>query len=341
MADTSPYAPQILELSAQLRAMQDTPTEDMFTPEEIRKRKAKQLREEQLAVLAKLSGDKELGAVGSTLLPNALRAKDVRYTEHGEFDPLEGKHTIFPEYTRRIKEERLARQLQSMELKDQQLQGMAPYRQATADLQTTRQSLVEAQTDLARQKLLDAQRKSSDGKTLVGQVYKDVKKLGDDAQALDTVKRNFEKNFVASTSKGVSGLGSLQDTLAAAIPGLAPDQWVKNRSAWADLQRLKEMKARYELFGATLTGNELSSWQSVTPPRGGTQEDLVTWFGEQDRLIRSAIRKGADAAAAGGWNKKQIEEYTNGVWKAPSSGELTAEEQQELEALRARHPRGP
>jgi len=336
----TPYAAKILQLSAELAALQNEDTPPMFSEEEIARRKAKQLKDEQLAVLAKLSGNKELMTVGSTLLPNALKAADVRYTEHGEFDPLSGRHSIFPEYTKRVKEERLSRQLQGFELRDQAAQNMAPYRQATSDLQSERQRLVEAQRLLAEQKLLDAQRKASEGKTLTGQVYKDMKKLGDDAQNLDKVKSNFEKNFLAETSRGVSGLGTVQDTLAAAVPGLAPDQWVKNRAAWADLQRLKEMKARYELFGATLTGNEKTSWQSVTPPRGGTKEQLQGWIDEQDALLRAAIKKSADAAAAGGWNKKQIEEYTNGVWKASGDGELTPKEQQELEELRARFPSG-
>lgn len=342
----SPYAPRILQLSTALQSSQDAPLEPMFTPEEIRARKAKQLREEQLAVLAKLSGNKELETVGATLLPDALKMAAPRYTEHGEFDPLSGQHTVFPEYTRRVKEQRLEQQLQTTMLKDQSAQQhqqllnqqqeyMRPYRDATLELQQQR-------LELARQRLLDAQNKAAQGKPLTGQVYKDVKKLGDDVQNLDQIKEGFDKNFSAATSQGVSSLGGLQDTLAAAVPGLAPDQWVKNRSAWADLQRLKEMKQRYDLFGATLTGNEKTSWQSVTPPRGATQEQLGDWMREQDFLLRKAIGRHAEAAAAGGWNKKQIEEYTNGVWRAPvaPAGDLSPQEQQELDALRARFPNG-
>lgn len=346
------YTPRILQLSSQLQDLQDTPMEAMFTPEQVAARRAKQAREEQLAVLAKLSGNKELDAVGASLLPDALKAADARYTEHGEFDPITGKHTIFPEYTRRVKEQRLEQQLQTAQLRGdaaqnqqqvlaQQQSYMEPFRRATADLQNQRLGLVQAQEDLARQKLADAQRKSEEGKPLTGQIYKDVKKMGDDVQNLNQVKDSFEKNFTAGTARGMSPLGALQDTVASAVPGFAPDDWVKNRAAWADLQRLKEMKQRYELFGATLTPHEKASWETVTPPRGSTKEQLQTWIDTQDRLLRTAISRSAEAAAAGGWNKKQLEEYTNGVYKAPSSDSaLTSQEQEELQQLRSRFPSG-
>jgi len=147
------------------------------------------------------------------------------------------------------------------------------------------------------------------------------------------IRNNFDANFT-ETSKGISPLGALQDRAAALAPGFAPDAWVRNRDAWADLQRLKEMKSRYDLFGATLTGHEKASWESVTPPRGSTKDELNQWFTKQHELLQRAINRGASAAAAGGYNQQQIEEMTGGSWKAPrKSGGLSPEQQKEMDDL--------
>jgi len=323
----TPYSAKILELTAKLAGLNDTPMPAMFSEDELEKRRQKQARDEQLAVLAKLSGDKPLAAVGATLLPEALKASAPRYTEHGEFQPLSGDLRVFPEYGRRREEERLNRDLtradageaaflSRQQLAEEQRAALKPYRDATAAL--------------AKQKADIKAAAAAEGNTLKGQIYKDFKRIGEDIDSLSTIKEGFSKKFTTGTSRGFTMVGELQDAAARAAPGFVSDEWVKNREAWADLQRLKEMKSRYELFGATLTGNEKTSWQSVTPPRGSTKAQLEEWIAGQEAFIQKAVKHSADAAAAGGWNKRQIEEHTRGLWRAP----LTAAEQLELNDLR-------
>jgi hypothetical protein len=315
----------------------------MFSDAEIELRRAKQSKAEQLAVLAKLSGDKALGAVGTSLLPEALKMSAPRYVEHGEYDPLSGNLNVFPEYTRRVAEERLARQVAASENRGvafdatrqreviaqearaeaarlerearterdrTQREFLAPYKTATSELQKSTKELNE-------QRLLERKAAESTGKTLTGQIYKDMRKLGEDVDTMASIRDSFAKNFDADTSYGMSSVGQAQDWAARQMPGLVSDTWVRNSKAWADLQRLKEMKSRHELFGATLTGNEKGSWDAVTPPRGSTKDQLLDWFTKQDQLIARAIQSEASAAAKGGYNKKQIEEYTRGGYKAP------------------------
>jgi len=339
----NPYTAETTRLTAALEALQGRDAPAMFSDAEIELRRAKQSKAEQLAVLAKLSGDKALGAVGTSLLPEALKMSAPRYVEHGEYDPLSGNLNVFPEYTRRVAEERLARQVAASENRGVafdatrqreviaqearaeaarlerearterdrvQREFLAPFKTATSDLQKSTKELNE-------QRLLERKAAESTGKTLTGQIYKDMRKLGEDVDTMASIRDSFAKNFDADTSYGMSSVGQAQDWAARQMPGLVSDTWVRNSKAWADLQRLKEMKSRHELFGATLTGNEKGSWDAVTPPRGSTKDQLLDWFTKQDQLIARAIQSEASAAAKGGYNKKQIEEYTRGGYKAP------------------------
>ena len=346
MADPqlNPYTAETTRLTAALEALQARDAPAMFSDAEIELRRAKQSKAEQLAVLAKLSGDKALGTVGTSLLPEALKMSAPRYVEHGEYDPLSGNLNVFPEYTRRVAEERLARQVSASENRGLafdatrqreviaqearaeaarlerearterdrvQREYLAPYKDATSRLQKSTE-------ELNAQRLLERKAAESAGKTLTGQIYKDMRKLGEDVDTMTSIRDSFAKNFDADTSYGMSSVGQAQDWAARQMPGLVSDTWVRNSKAWADLQRLKEMKSRHELFGATLTGNEKGSWDAVTPPRGSTKEQLLDWFTKQDQLIARAIQSEASAAVKGGYSKKQIEEYTRGGYKAPA-----------------------
>ena len=335
----SPYRARVLQLSAELDALRNAPAEPMFSEEEIRARKEKQARDEQLAVLAKLSGDKPLQAVGGALLPEALKASAPRYTEHGEFQPLSGKLSVFPEYTQRVKEGRVATDLGRAEMgeaADLARQDAARLqREAAAPLRAAQEDLARANAARARAAAEAAARKGAEGKPLQGPMLKEMIQLGKDVDAMANVKKTFSEKFAGETSRGFTAIGKAQDVIASAVPGLAPDEWIKNRDAWADLQRLKEIKERHAAFGATLTANEKVSWDAVTPPRGATKEQLKDWFDKQDALISRSIQHTAGAAAAAGGHKGQIEELTRGLWKAPKSEALSEAEQEELKALEA------
>jgi hypothetical protein len=308
----------------------------------------KRRRDEELAILGKLSGDKALTAVSQPLLTQALAASQPRYTEHGVYDPKEGKLRVFPEYQRRLDETRLQGELGRAEsaqaaftgraeeaerarvfreseaektrlaretLQAQQQAFLAPYKDATARLQDATRNLTDLRARIKAQE-------EGRGKALTGQPYKDMKKAGEDLDALDLIEKKVTKDFAGGTSQGVTWLGKTQDAIASAVPGFAPDQWVKNRDSWAILQRLQEMKARYALFGATLTGNEKSSWEAVTPPRGLNNEQLKGWFDEQKGLIHRAIANNAESLAQGGFNKEQLETFTRGLYKAPKKNKV-------------------
>lgn len=320
MADTA-YTPKILELSAKLAALQDSPVGEMYTPEEVAARQAANKRNEMLSVAALLSGDKVLQHVGNSQLTETLRRMVPRYTEHGEFDPEKGSLKVFPEYTRRMQVERMEKEKASLEARDAAAQEAAaraqaqrdflePYKDAARNLQT-----ITAQ--MKQQKMQDEQRKALEGKPLQGKLLSEMTSLGKDVDSWREVEKQLTTVFNPKTSKGVSMYGGVQDAIASAVPAFAPDQWVNNRAAWGSLQRLKEIKDRHANFGATLTPAEKASWDQVTPPRGATAEQLNTWMDQQRGLILRAVQATANAAAAAGGHKKQIEELSRGIYKAP------------------------
>lgn len=106
----SPYAARIAALSGERETLAGTPLADMYSPEEAAARKLANSRMMQMAVLNQLTGDKVLGNVGEPMLKQSLTERQRKITEHGEFDPLTGNLKVFPEYTRRKKEDALEKE---------------------------------------------------------------------------------------------------------------------------------------------------------------------------------------------------------------------------------------
>jgi hypothetical protein len=309
----------------------------MYSPEDVARREENRRRDEQLAILGELSGDKPLQGVSGPILLKSLQAAQPHYTEHGVYDPKAGKLNVFPEYQRRLDENRAAGDLSRAELARDAFTGReqesAKAQAAREELQRQQQAFLEpyknaaqrlqdATADLTRLRTRIKAGEEARGKPIAGQPYKDMKKAGEDLDALDFIEKKVKTDFAGDTSHGVTWLGRTQDAIASAVPGFAPDQWLKNRDSWAILQRLQEMKKRYELFGATLTGNEKSSWEAVTPPRGLNKDQLLEWFGEQKGLVHRAIANNAEALAKGGYSKDQLEQFTRGLYKAPTKKKI-------------------
>lgn len=151
----SPYAARIAALSQERNALADAELPEMFTPEEKAARQRINSRQLQMAILGQLTGDKVLGNVGEPLLKGALAERTRRITEHGEYNPLTGDLKVFPEYMRRIKQERLDREqarLQELEGKGQDAFNLAKERAADraalAAVTASNQGTFQAGTDL-------------------------------------------------------------------------------------------------------------------------------------------------------------------------------------------------
>lgn len=107
----SPYAARIAALMEEEKGLEAAPRQPMFSPEQIAQRQAENQRNRQLGMLGELSGDKPLMGVGSQVLKQAMGEQQRKITEHGEYDPLTGELSVFPEYTKRTKQQKLDRDL--------------------------------------------------------------------------------------------------------------------------------------------------------------------------------------------------------------------------------------
>src|SRR3989304_721082 len=106
----SPYAARIAALIKEQEGLETAPMPQMFSPEELARRQAENMRNRQLGTLGELSGDRPLGDVGGKILKQAMGEQQRRLTEHGEYDPISGRLSVFPEYTRKRKTDRLAKE---------------------------------------------------------------------------------------------------------------------------------------------------------------------------------------------------------------------------------------
>lgn len=320
----SPYAKQLLGIQAELDAQNAVAEGPMYTPEQLQSRRNENLYDRELGLLSKLSGDAPLASFGDKLLTRSLAQQGRKYTEHGEFDPETGTLTRFPGYMKQRELDRIRREQDKTEREDllsrSKWESDEARRAAAADLASYKWEGGQAGRDIAAAKETQRRELAEDGKPLTsGQMYKDLSSLGQDVTVMKELKDAAKK--YEGPALGISKLGTFQDYVTREAGFAATNQMKADQQAWAAVLRLKEMKERYKLFGATLTTNELGSWNAVTPPRGSSAAELKTWMDKQAGLMDRALAWTANNAVAAGASKKQVEAMSHGLYKAPKAKE--------------------
>lgn len=322
----NPYDALVLRETLRLAKLREEQVPEMFTPEEIARRKAGVENQMDLATLFKLSNSKNVANLGGTLLNDALLTSRERITEHGIYSPTEGKLSVFPEYTRRVNEARTsqdlgryeAAQARTEEQRRRDAQAEQERKDRAAALEEVKGPYRQAQTDYLRAREALARQKQAQGAPMSNKAQEHLRQLGKDMSNLQMIRKKAE-GYTQVT--GVTAAEETLDWAARAVPGLTESmfpQAKRNQEIWADIQRLKEMKERHANFGATLTGNELKAWRQVSPPRGLEPKQLIQWIDEQKDLIERALKSGVEAAVAAGHNKRQIEALTRGLYTPPA-----------------------
>jgi len=171
------------------------------------------------------------------------------------------------------------------------------------------------------------------GKPLSPREQTDMLGLGDSAAAVDKLAETFKDEF-ADNALGVSAVGKAKNFIAAEAPGVAPEAW-KDAQKWrADLSRLKEFKERHALFGATLTGNEKTAWEQVTPPQGASAADIRQWLKKQKELLGNSIQWHGEMYQTQGSNPEAIVKATRGKYKPIARPTASDDDDEELKAIR-------
>lgn len=93
-AYNDPYQAQIDYLQQRAAA----PAQPTYNPDQIKQRKDDNANQYALGLLGTLSGNQGMSDVGGQVLKQALANRQVKYTDHGTYDPLSGEFNYSPDY---------------------------------------------------------------------------------------------------------------------------------------------------------------------------------------------------------------------------------------------------
>jgi hypothetical protein len=184
----------------------------------------------------------------------------------------------------------------------------------------------------------------SPGKTLPTKVVMDLTDGQAKASAIARLGQEFDPSY-----SGVAGMAS--QAAGQYIPG------VDTRAAewWRNYRKEQELIERHGLFGATLTGNELSAWRAadIQPKMSpdAIQRNLARRAeiiqAHQDKVLNNLGKSGYNITAFGDAEAPAAPAQQAPAQQAPAqqapapsnAGGLSAAEQAELAALKAKHGR--
>lgn len=150
-----------------------------------------------------------------------------------------------------------------------------------------------------RQKIGNAPAKQNAEKALPTPMVKSLTEAAETADATTRFTTTFKDEFAGKTVTG--GLGNTAGRIFGDDTGQS--QW------WQDYE-LHQSKARNTLFGSALTKTEADAWEkSAINPRMDPKQVREN-LKRRDELESRALDRLMRGAAAGGYNKEQIEAYT-------------------------------
>ena len=106
----NPYTQLRQALAARQEAIANEAIPPMLSPEESEERRSKLSRNRMYGEMGVMSRDPGIGGVAKPMLEEAIKASQLKQTEHGEYDPTTGQFREFPHYTQRRKQELIDKQ---------------------------------------------------------------------------------------------------------------------------------------------------------------------------------------------------------------------------------------
>ncbi len=172
--------------------------------------------------------------------------------------------------------EQLAEQLRQTQL---QIAGM---RQPDERLTNARIAALESQAALNGRKADNV----GDSKTKPLPKYLDEKMTGmvDTLDTLDRQIKSFKDEYA-----NAGPLGNTKRALASAAGSWGTKSMQEMDGWWRAQERQDELLERYKLFGATLTTNELKSWQNATIRPGLSSEKIKEFLTIRQEILRKKL----------------------------------------------------
>lgn len=258
-----------------------------------------------------------IGKSGTALSKSMEAIGKAQATPGGMFLPGEGRFVASPMYEDEKAagaQEGLLKTLAAIQGRKEAAALAAKAKVDAAALLAAGRGPLDELRELRAAELRKKAEEKAKGRPLTPREQTDMLALGDSAAAVDKLEETFKPEF-AENAMGVSAVGKVKNLIASEVPGVAPESW-KDAQKWrADLSRLKEFKERHALFGATLTGNEKTAWEQVTPPQGASADDIKQWLKKQKELLASSIQWHGEMYQTQGSNPEAIVKATRGKYK--------------------------
>lgn len=174
--------------------------------------------------------------------------------------------------------EQLAEQLRQTQLQ------IAAMRQPDERLTNARIAALESQAALNGRKADNVGASS----TKAPPKYIDDKFSGmvDSVGTLERQIKSFKDDF-ANTGL----LGGTKRKLAAVMGSMGTESMQENDAWWRAQERQDELLERYKLFGATLTTNELKSWQNATIRPGLSSKKILEFLEIRQNILKNKLNE--------------------------------------------------
>jgi hypothetical protein len=349
----------------------------MFTPEQIAQRRAANQRDYALGMLGQLSGDDMAAGVGAQVFKKALGDRKQQVTERGVADPITGEFTYDPQYLEQrdrdtlegLRNRRAAREATFVNARISAEERAAAARERAADRAAARADrAASGQVGAFQPAGFTPNGESVVTNTKTGVNY--ILNVGPDGLpqykaygGVFTPKTTFDKQVVdtqeqlAAADRADELVGRIKKNPdafgpAAAAIGLLPGKaqgWASTITGMdpgamkirAEVTRDAAMELN-RIYGAAQSAGELARASSWAP---NSTDDLQTTLTKlesaRDWARDNARRAGRGVVSAA----RQRSGGADGSWDAAPAapgqgGGLSAAEQAELAALRARFPRG-
>ncbi len=166
---------------------------------------------------------------------------------------------------------------------------------------------------------------------------------------LQDLLSTFKSDYAAPQvmGKSIPMARPLMNTMSSM--GVGTEEMDEAQNWWAASDRLYTLFQRNKLFGATLTGNEMKAWAQANANKNMKPEQVKTMLSEILKTATKDLQANVDGFIEGGYDPTQVAALTQraGAWEDGNAtedpetgmeeedfGDLTAEEIEELKALR-------
>jgi len=133
--------------------------------------------------------------------------------------------------------------------------------------------------------------------------------LATERQNLADLSARFKDDYAGKVA------GGLRTSVNQMLGSAGTEAMQEDAQFWADFQRLIELPARNEIFGASLSAGEKQSWENARNISPKTSPKIVReTFSKLLRIVDDKIGRQAGSLEADGYSREALKEITGGLY---------------------------